>query len=104
VEDEAIVGSSEKMIFYLKEMVAQLTNTPKYLQDPFVIAKLDINTVRNFEFPPLNKDMNKFVMRGYNIPGGATIVKNEKDALVGMAKASLGAQKATMNDIVNQTR
>ena len=45
VEDEAIVGSSEKMIFYLKEMVAQLTSTPKYLLDPFIVCKLDVNTV-----------------------------------------------------------
>jgi hypothetical protein len=104
VEDEAIVGSSEKMIFYLKEMVSQLTSTPKYMLDPFVVSKLDINTILHFDFADLTKDNNKYVQRGYNIPGGASIVKSEKEALVGMAKASLGAQKASLNDLVAQTR
>lgn len=61
VEDEAVLGSSEKMIFYMKEMVSQLTAAPKAFLDPFIMAKLDINTVRYFDFKELDTDMNKFV-------------------------------------------
>ena len=42
VEDESIVGSSDKLIFYAKEMVADLTIKPKHTLDPFIVAKLDV--------------------------------------------------------------
>jgi len=42
IEDESIMGNSEKIIFYAKEMISDLTNKPKHLLDPFLISKLDI--------------------------------------------------------------
>jgi hypothetical protein len=42
VEDETILGSSEKMIFLAKEMLAHLTLTPKSALDPYQICKLDL--------------------------------------------------------------
>jgi len=42
LEDESIMGNSEKLIFYAKEMIADLTNKPKHLVDPFLVSKLDI--------------------------------------------------------------
>jgi len=45
------MGNSEKLIFYAKEMIADLSNKPKHLVDPFLISKLDIQTINFFEFP-----------------------------------------------------
>ena len=42
IEDETIVGNSEKVIFYAKEMVSDLNYKKKELIDPFIVAKLDI--------------------------------------------------------------
>lgn len=35
VEDESIVGSSEKIVFFTKEMIAQLTINAKSALDPY---------------------------------------------------------------------
>ena len=37
IEDEQVLGSSDKMIFYAKEMISDLTKKPKVLLDPFII-------------------------------------------------------------------
>lgn len=50
VEDEQIMGSSDKMIFYAKEMVSELSRKPKHLVNPFLIGKLDIDTIKFFDF------------------------------------------------------
>jgi len=42
VEDESIIGNSDKSIFYAKELVADLSVKPKHTLDPFIIAKLDV--------------------------------------------------------------
>jgi hypothetical protein len=42
IEDDSIMGNSEKMIFFAKEMISDLTSRPKYLVDPYLIAKLDV--------------------------------------------------------------
>jgi hypothetical protein len=42
VEDESIMGSCEKQVFYAKEMISDLTGKPKNNLDPFMIAKLDV--------------------------------------------------------------
>ena len=71
IEDEAILGSSEKMIFYRKELVSNLTAQPKFLLDPYVMAKLDIHTIKYFEFPDYDKTKhNKYQEHKYGVPGG----------------------------------
>ena len=61
VEDESIVGNSEKVVFFTKEMIATLTKSPKLAIDPFLICKLDMNTINFFEFPKMKKPDNKFI-------------------------------------------
>lgn len=51
VEDETIVGNSDKMVFYIKEFVAHLQKNPKSEINPFYISKLDLETVNFFDFP-----------------------------------------------------
>ena len=75
VEDESVMGASEKMIFYMKEMCANIAKSPPQLLNPFIMAKLDIDTVKNFSFPQIYKEANRYVERKYGVPGGASIVK-----------------------------
>ena len=35
IEDESILGNSEKMVFWAKELIAHLTLTPKPALDPY---------------------------------------------------------------------
>lgn len=59
-EDESIMGNSEKMVFLAKEMISQLTLTPKHALDPYLISKLDIQTINFFDYPRLKKADNKY--------------------------------------------
>ena len=68
--------------------------------DPFVVAKLDIDTIRCFKFPEMLKNINKYTVRGYNKAGGESIVKAEEEALFGIAKASQADNKPTMNELM----
>lgn len=63
IEDEQVMGSSDKMIFYAKEMIADLTSKPKHLVDPFLIAKLDIDTIDKYDFPKIPTDVNKYKLQ-----------------------------------------
>lgn len=60
VEDETIMGNSDNLIFYAKEIISDLTHKPKYLIDPFVMAKLDIQSIFYFNFPKVVNEMNKY--------------------------------------------
>ena len=55
VEDESVMGNSDKIIFYAKEMMSDLTLAPKAVLNPYLIAKLDVKTIDNFDFPRLPK-------------------------------------------------
>lgn len=57
------MGNSEKMIFYAKEMISDLSRKPKHLVDPFLIAKLDLDTIKFFEFPKVPQSLNKYTLR-----------------------------------------
>ena len=58
----------------MKEMCSNIAAQPKNLLNPFIIAKLDVETIRNFDFAPSTKDSNKYTERAYGIPGGASII------------------------------
>jgi len=51
------------MIFYAKEMLSSLSKDPKHLLDPFLIAKLDLETIKYFKFPKIDKNENKYTLR-----------------------------------------
>ena len=61
VEDESVMGNPDKLVFYAKEMTSNLTLAPKGTLDPYLVAKLDVNTVNCFDFPRLPKSQSKFV-------------------------------------------
>jgi hypothetical protein len=63
VEDESVLGNSEKIVFFTKEMVAQLTLSAKSALDSYQICKLDIQTIKFFDFPKVKKEDGKYLMQ-----------------------------------------
>lgn len=56
MEDDAIVGNADKLTFHVKDVMSNLTAAKKETINPFLIGKLDIDTVAHFDFPSINKD------------------------------------------------
>ena len=49
LEDDAIVGNSDKMLFHIKELIASIED-PNLDQNPYVMTKLDMDSVIDFPF------------------------------------------------------
>ena len=63
VEDESVVGNPDKMVFYAKEMLSNLTMSPKQVLDPYLIAKMNVKTINFFDFPKMPKAQNKYLLQ-----------------------------------------
>ena len=48
------------MVFLAKEMISQLTLSPKHALDPYLVSKLDIQTINFFDYAKLKKEDNKY--------------------------------------------
>ena len=59
------------MIFYAKEMISDLSRKSKLFIDPFLIAKLDLETIKFFEFPKIPQSENKYTVRRTGEVAGA---------------------------------
>ena len=51
IESEYITGSSDKMMFYIKDFVSEFERGSKAALNPFLVAKLDIPALKAFKFP-----------------------------------------------------
>jgi hypothetical protein len=90
VEDESVLGSSDKMVFYAKEMVADLTRKTKRFLNPFIVAKLDLNSIKFFEFPKQPIEENRYLIRKDASNHGAQyLIECEKRAIASTAKAKV---------------
>ena len=93
------MGNADKMIFYAKEMFADLAKKPKHLINPYLIAKLDLTTVKYFDFPKIPIAKNKYTIRSKtNIAGSDYLIHSEKIAIAGIAK--LKAPKSEVNEML----
>jgi hypothetical protein len=63
IEDESIVGNSEKIVFHIQDMVSNLNKATKPTINPFIIGKLDIDTIAHFDFVSLAKDQNQYLFK-----------------------------------------
>ena len=101
-EDESIAGDSEKQIFLAKEMISQLTLSPKHSLDPFLIAKLDIQTINFFDFPKLQKEDNKYQLNpSYDARKASDwVYKSYKQIMVDNAKRKAQANAVNINHIL----
>lgn len=61
IEDASILGSSEKMLFFIKELIASAED-PNLIQNPFVLTKIDMKTIIDFNFDLLQS--KKFKKKG----------------------------------------
>jgi hypothetical protein len=49
IEDDEILGNSDKMLFYSKELETSATDH-NYEYNPFLIGKLELECILNFDF------------------------------------------------------
>ena len=96
------MGNSDRLIFYAKEMVAELTLSPKAAIDPFVVSKLDVSTINFFNFPKISKDENKYVMRKRGIAGMEYLMSQEKEIITRMARDIIDEAKDDGNRGIQQ--
>ena len=61
LEEEAIVGNSEKIVFHINDMMSNLDKADKKNLNPFIISKLDLDTIAHFDFPQIAKDKNQYL-------------------------------------------
>lgn len=66
LESESIVGNSDKIMFYTRDLVSHLEKTIKPNINPFLIGKLDIETINFFEFQQLSREQNKYTQKDIN--------------------------------------
>jgi len=82
------------MIFYAKEMISDLTLKPKNHLDPYLIVKLDLSTIKYFQFPKIPQALNKYTMRNRGIAGLSYLLETEKHAIAGIAKSKVDIKTA----------
>lgn len=64
LEDESTVGSADKMLFHIKEFHSSFGSQSKLSQNPFLAAKLDNPSIKQFKFPPkLKKSQNPYALK-----------------------------------------
>lgn len=51
LEEEAIVGNPDKLNFHVRDMMSNLNKSAKNNLNPFIVGKLDIDTIAHFDFP-----------------------------------------------------
>lgn len=49
MQDDSILGNSDKMLFHTKELVAVISD-PKLLGNPIIMTRLDLETITEFDF------------------------------------------------------
>ena len=55
IEDDFYLGNSDKILFTMREFKAEADSVNLYKQaDPLVISKLDIGSVKNYNFPRIS--------------------------------------------------
>lgn len=50
-----LMGSADKVVFLIKDTIAYLNKTYKKNLNPFLVSKLDIESINYFKFPDLLK-------------------------------------------------
>lgn len=67
-------------------MIADLTTKPKHNLDPFIVAKLDVNSMGFFQFPVVKKNRNKYVLQNVGISLHDGLILQQKETLYQIAK------------------
>lgn len=57
------MGNSEKVIFHIHDFISNLNKATKTTINPFLVSKLDIDTIAHFDFPILPKEQNLYLKK-----------------------------------------
>jgi len=103
LEEDFYVGSSDKLVFTMKEFKAEMDPINLYkMADPLVVSKLDIRSVMNYNFPRINlSEVRKSLDAGKNL---ASPFGNESDnerivrRMIELAKNSAARQLLEKSD------
>lgn len=63
IESDLVMGSSDKLAFLAKDMVANFSRSLVTILNPVLVGKMDLNAVNAFQFPR--------VPRSFFLPGGS---------------------------------
>jgi len=61
VEEDTVVGNPEKLIFYAKDLIGNLSKATKTNINPFYIAGLDLETINFYDFPKVPPADNPYM-------------------------------------------
>lgn len=61
------MGNPDKITFHIKDMMANLNKGEKDKLNPFIIGKLDIDTIAHFDFASLPKELNPYQNPNVNL-------------------------------------
>ena len=78
IADDSIVGNSDKMLFHMKDLVASIED-PELIQNPFVITKLDLKSISDFNFDEYQgtRKKKKLAMLGSEVGSAEHIASME---------------------------
>ncbi len=62
------MGNSEKIVFHIHDMMSNLDKAEKNNLNPFIISKLDLDTIAHFDFPQIAKDQNQYLLKAKDRP------------------------------------
>lgn len=100
VEDESVLGNSEKIVFFTKEMLAQLTLSAKSALDPYLMGKLDVQTIKFFDFPKVLKADCKYLMqRQQGTNASKWLIESTRRSMIEIAKRKKSKMTAAQNKI-----
>lgn len=57
-----VLGSSDKMMFYIKDLHSSLNRQMKTTLNPFIVTKLDLTSIKSYKFiANVNKQDNPYL-------------------------------------------
>ena len=98
------MGNPDKMVFYAKEMLSNLTKQPKQLLDPYIVAKLNVNSITYFDFPRMEATSNKYTMQYQDgVKPADWVIHMHKAALFDAAKRKGGEKTQNVEHVMAAT-
>jgi hypothetical protein len=97
VQDDSILGNADKMLFHTKELVATIED-PKLTQNPFVMTKLDLDSINEFDFDRYQTNDPKRPFKGASALDGESS-DDEKKKKFSPNELSDGSMEKDIEDI-----
>lgn len=97
LESEMVVGSSDKMLFHIKEMLSELSGPKKTAMNPFIVAKLNVPSIKLFPFPVgIKREQNPYLLRTQDMD-----LVEGKTVNISLAQSRFGDKEDFQRNVVN---